>query len=322
MPADTRDSHLRLATVSRGTREIYWQALLDFEKFCTDGKLSLLNPTAVDKALEIYFTDTFFNGYGPAEGRNALFGYIHFRTALDRNKTRPFPRASRCLRGWERQAPQHIRDPMPYGVVCMFGNHFLDVSRIDLAFCLALQFDCYLRPGEAASLHRSDILPPAPRAGRRYSRRWALLLGNSERGARTKTGTVDGSVVIGYPHREWVATATARYYRNAEEKLFAFDLLEYEAAFRTAATRLDLLALETSPHAVRHGAASHDKFCNLRTLPEIQKRGQWATSSSVARYEKHGKLLRQLHRLSASQQVTAKEAEVSFPSRLIWALNR
>ena len=54
---------------------------------------------------------------------------------------------------------------------------------------------------------------------------------------------------------------------------------------------------------VCHGAASHDKFCNLRTLPEIQKRGQWATSSSVARYEKHSKLLRQLHRLSASRQV-------------------
>ena len=210
VPADSREDHdLRLATVSRGTREIYWKALLDFEKFCTDGKLSLLNLTVVDKALEIYFTDKFFNGYGPAEGRNALFGYIHFRTVLDRNKARPFPRASRCLRGWERQAPQHIRDPMPYGVVCLFGNHFLDIGRSDQAFCFALHSDCYLRPGEAAGFHRSDLLPPAPRAGRRYARRWALLLGNSARGARTKTGIVDGSVVIGHPHREWVASATA-----------------------------------------------------------------------------------------------------------------
>ena len=95
---------------------------------------------------------------------------------------------------------------------------------------------------------------------------------------------MDGSVVIGYPHREWVASATACYFRSAEEKLFTFDLLGYEAAFRCAASRLGLLALETSPHAVRHGAASHDKFCNFRTLPEIQKRGQWATSSSVTRY--------------------------------------
>ena len=130
VPADSREDHLRFSTLSRGTREIYWKALLDFEKFCADGKLSLLNLTVVDKALEVYFTDRFFNGYGPAEGRNALFGYIHFRTAHDRNKARPFPRASRCLRGWERRAPQRIRDLMHYGGICLFGNHFLDLGRL------------------------------------------------------------------------------------------------------------------------------------------------------------------------------------------------
>ena len=148
-----------------------------------------------------------------------------------------------------------------------------------VAVCLALQFDCYLRPDEAVSLLLSSVLPPAPRAGRRYARAWALLLGEAEHAAPTKTGAVDGTVVIGELQRPWVAEAVGLWYRAGGSAPYMFDLTlpKYEALFRLAALDLGLTDLDISPRGVRHAGASHDVHTGVATLEQIQKRGQWVT---------------------------------------------
>ena len=95
---------------------------------------------------------------------------------------------------------------------------------------------------------------------------------------------------------------------------------EYEGLFRTAARSLQLHKLEICPHALRHGGASHDAFCKIRTLPEIRKRGMWKAFESVVRYEKHGKIMRQLSLLTKSQQEACKVAEIEAPICLLRAL--
>ena len=274
--------------------------------------------------MEQYFTDLYFEGSGPAEGRNVLYGYIHFETHLDRNKAHLFPKASRAIRGWTTRAPQRVRDPIPFGVVCLLGLYFLGKGLVGAAVCLALQFDCYLRPDEAVSLLLSSVLPPAPRAGRRFARAWALLLGEAEHAAPTKTGVVDGTVVIGELQRPWVAEAVGLWYRAGGSAPYMFDLTlpKYEALFRQAAFDLGLTDLDISPHGVRHAGASHDMYMGLATLDQIQKRGQWAHAQSVVRYSKHGKILRQVHKMTPEQQGKASAAERDFPSKLLRTLRK
>eukprot|EP00959_Pyramimonas_sp_CCMP1952_P405156 8491542-Pyramimonas_sp.AAC.1 len=60
----------------------------------------------------------------------------------------------------------------------------------------------------------------------------------------------------------------------------------------------------------------------LATLDQIQKRGQWAHAQSVMRYSKHGKILRQVHKMTPEQQGKSSAAEREFPARLLRALRK
>jgi hypothetical protein len=91
-------------------------------------------------------------------------------------------------------------------------------------------------------------------------------------------------------------------------------LRKYGETLAAAADRLGYSFLGLTPHMIRHSGPSNDRFENRRTLLAVQKRGRWAMSKSVNRYEKHARLLRQIHRLSPEQQLRAKA--VSFNIRL------
>ena len=55
-------------------------------------------------------------------------------------------------------------------------------------------------------------------------------------------------------------------------------------------------------HALRRSGPAIDRFTKSRSAHEVKKRGRWLSDKSVARYEKHAKLLRQLQRMSLAQQ--------------------
>lgn len=48
---------------------------------------------------------------------------------------------------------------------------------------------------------------------------------------------------------------------------------------------------KVSPHTVRHGGASHDAFHGIRSIEQIQARGQRRCPSSCIRYWKPGRML-------------------------------
>ena len=55
--------------------------------------------------------------------------------------------------------------------------------------------------------------------------------------------------------------------------------------------------LEPHPYALRHGGASTDVLLKRRDLQEVKSRGRWRTDSSVRRYNKHARILREVARL-------------------------
>ena len=56
------------------------------------------------------------------------------------------------------------------------------------------------------------------------------------------------------------------------------------------------------PHQLRHGGASWDRMKGYRSLADVQKRGRWKTTKSVAIYEKHSRVTATLQAYPESQQ--------------------
>ena len=91
------------------------------------------------------------------------------------------------------------------------------------------------------------------------------------------------------------------------------NLGRYEKAFRLAVLALGLEKLRACPHGVRHTGPSEDRLAGLLTLQEVQQRGQWQCHSSVVRYEKHSKVLRQLGKMTEAQQEAGRPALRRLP---------
>lgn len=55
---------------------------------------------------------------------------------------------------------------------------------------------------------------------------------------------------------------------------------------KLAACQLCLPYETISLYMLRHGGASHDALCRLRTIEQIKQRGRWLSDRSVKRYQK------------------------------------
>jgi len=95
---------------------------------------------------------------------------------------------------------------------------------------------------------KCDIVPPAPLAGPAFGNRWVVLLGNSERGAVTKTKVVDGSVELGLHTRSFMRGIARELYRLSDDTtpVFKTSREELEGAFRLAVRELQLEALNVT----------------------------------------------------------------------------
>jgi hypothetical protein len=63
------------------------------------------------------------------------------------------------------------------------------------------------------------------------------------------------------------------------------DLLE---TYKTLGPRLDMSFVR--PYVLRHAGPSWDRLQGFRSVAEVQKRGQWKTTTSLQRYERHAKV--------------------------------
>ena len=333
---------LKGKSVTRTTRQHYEDAVDELRHWCRQHRHSL-EPHSLDRTLSHYFEWAFFDGHNASKGRFALYGLAFLQDFAVTKSS--FPRALRALAGWCKAAPSKDRPGMPWEAAVALSAWLARRQQhgdLSAARCLIVQFDGYLRPGEAVELCWSAVTPPTP--GIRGARRWAVRVRPSPddpegsvldlRRARqglprpppAKAGGHDCTVVYGEPAssaagRGLVPQLLAAWYRRRgadDARLFDITPAQYAAKLGEACTALGLQKLQLVPHTARHGGPSVDYLLSTRTIAEIKARGRWALDSSVARYRKTGTYCRQLALLPTSLINAHPGTLAALPSLLAW----
>ena len=314
--------YLRTLLVGKATAKRYTVAVEGFEEWARGRtpRADLNDSAAVDDEMEKYFEHLYWDGAAPAAGRMVLFGWLWVRR-LGRG-IHLLPRSRDALRGWTKGAPEGARSPCPW-IAALLGARTLAAWGPDgvvAARAGLLQFDLYARPSEILNLRVRDVMPPRGR-DRKY-RHWAVVIAPSRRddghepAPTTKSGEQDVTVLAVdaascEAGRAWLKDlwAAAVRHKKPNELVFPLPLALYERLWKAAWKANALEGLLLCPHTLRHGGASTDRLLGVRDTAAVQKRGHWKSAASVARYEKHGTLLRQRRKIP--ETLLTQEAAIS-----------
>ncbi|CAK0887653.1 unnamed protein product, partial [Prorocentrum cordatum] len=142
---------------------------------------------------------------------------------------------------------------------------------------------------------------------------WALLLAPAELSVASKTHEFDESLLLDnvefcplqdFFHRAKAAPRT--------RPLWSFDSVTFSRNFAQLVELADLSNLRPHPCMPRRGGASDDALRNAGALEEM-KRGRWRADSSVRRYEKPARALKQADNMT----VAAREHGLLVGNRLL-----
>ena len=116
--------------------------------------------------------------------------------------TDPAPRSRRALQGWNRLDPQKTRPPLPWGLVALIALELAKEGHIIECLTVLLSFVAYLRPGEALSIRKQDLILP-----NRSSNHYAINLHPSNREEESKMGLSDECILLGSRVIPWLGPA-------------------------------------------------------------------------------------------------------------------
>eukprot|EP00971_Amphidinium_carterae_P237846 4721971-Amphidinium_carterae.1 len=122
VPPVQRSQFLQSKVLKPVTVARYTSAVRDFLDFCRQRKLPTGGLVEVDMNMAAYFNHLYFQGLGPSTGRFCLFGWLHLKTKWNGNKSDLLPHALRALRGWNKVAPDGMRDPCPLTVAALLAE--------------------------------------------------------------------------------------------------------------------------------------------------------------------------------------------------------
>ncbi|CAK0838390.1 unnamed protein product [Prorocentrum cordatum] len=287
--------YLKQRSVGGATLRLYQREYEMLVAWWKAQRLSTASTEAHDEALERYLDKLFFDGE-PASRANNVVHALMYHIDEVWAKTPHFPRTRRALRGFRKASQTWSRDGCPWEAALALA-HWMGRQRTPFmansaALTLVL-FDGYLRASEGLGLGRDQLIPC-----------WAAMICPEEEGRPTKSGDFDDTVIFGdtsEARRPLLTKILQVLHRTTEAGALVFDglsLNSYERVFRRGTLELGLENLRLTPHCLRHGGASTDGLDDL-PIVQIQKRGRWKSLASCKRYEKKGRLLKQLDRLKA-----------------------
>jgi hypothetical protein len=307
--------YLRSRTVTDKTAEKYRRL---HENFLAHARIRRRHPDDVellDPTLDQYLDEKYLAGFPPSVLRDTAYAVAwHADLTL-----RDLPLSQKALRGVRKLCPDTSRNPATWEAVLLIVDELTSsADSIDVLAGAAaiIQFDTYARPSALLNSQESDLFPPARGSSRTA---WSLTFWPSTKKQTSKTGTQDDTVALGQNlhHRDDLHLIAQALKKRTPKggKLFPLGLATYGGRLRAAADRLGLPGSDIVPHMLRHGGASMDA---LHGVPrsDIQERGQWAVAKSVQRYSKHGRYLRELHRLTTAQLKKATALSSALPRRL------
>ena len=286
-------------SVSQRTRLAYREALQAFIVFAEVQKLAVGMAEETDLAMVLFLTMLFSKGYDLNVGEKTVAALMFVFPRFSRFGDLKIPRVHRALRGWRRLAPPKSRVPLTFYVVAAISALLVADSQVSMALWCLISFGTYFRPGSMMQLRRSSFLKPVTG----MDQYWKILTHQSELCQRGKTGTTDDTLLWDVQDLLWLAKAFAMLVEPgiglSDEEVWPFHYADLAKAVAKAGNRL---GLKVVPYQFRHSGASWDAAKKYRPLLEIQGRGGWRSTSSVMRYEKSGRMLREYARMSATRR--------------------
>ena len=147
-----------------------------------------------------------------------------------------------------------------------------------------LSVECYLRPSEALSLSCQSLLPPATSAVPHL----VVLLFPRKNRQRSKVGAADDTVAIDSGRVNWMQRVfPVLANQEPSRPMFQTDYQSFLEVLRRATNNI---GIEAVPYRMRDSGPSLDLAQRIRDITSCQKRGRWATMTSLKGYEKHGRL--------------------------------
>ena len=289
-----------LATMSTtpDVRKDYVQRLIKFRAWYLEGSPAMTwerlvcTPAALQQVLLEYFDYLYLTeqrdvSYGTKllAAVGGLFPAYHRAGRRDL-----FPTVNRALQGWQKAHPVGTRLPMPMLMVYAVAMEMAARQQLDLARLTVVAADCYLRPGEAASLTSDMVIPSQRRLGAAYGH-VSLQIHPAAQGRPSKTGEFDDTIVVDSVSRPWLSQVLMALKTKAGpgQPLVLTTLAAWGRLFAECCA--DLGEESQGLYVLRHSGPSDDYLRHARTLLGIKKRGRWTQDSSIRRYEKSAKTM-------------------------------
>ena len=172
----------------------------------------------------------------------------------------------------------------------------IHMDELEVGLWVLVAFGFYLRPCECLRLQPEDLIKPV--VG--ISNHWGLVIAPEERGVATKVGTYDDTLLWDAPYLSFMnGVFQVLHSRPHGQPLWALDYPHVLKSLREASK---LLKVDIVPYHMRHSGPSWERLKGVRTLQQVQKRGRWASTKSLVRYEKHGRLAMQMGEHSDAMQ--------------------
>ena len=307
---ESKEGFLRRRTVSEKQAKVYNDAVANYRSFAMDRGLSLDDVQKRDVALDRFLVEgLYFKGEHLQKARTAAYGVAwHYG-----NRLKEMPLAALSLKGYKRLNPEKSRDAATWEETCLIAKLLIDegvehnqLHRFEAGVASLLQFDVYARPAEIMDFNSDFIIPPASKA-RKGHQACSMMFHPEALGKPSKQQTFDDTVVVGLEKsgRGWMTEVALALKKavGSNARLFQhLDAAHYNSLIKYAGEKLGLPQVVTA-HKFRHGGASVDALNGLEPR-KVQDRGRWAAPSSVRRYSKHGRYLKNLEALS--DQLVAK----------------
>ena len=286
---------LEANTVRTGTAASYDQHSKSFwEWLQTSGPDQELDRDELDSRLMEYFEHLYFEGHTHSAGQKVLAALEYEDRRIKKGNIMDPVRARDALRGFRRLAPGLSRAPLPYVALCALIGAVIYLGFPLTALAWLVQFHCYLRPSELLALRGDSWVRPTLGSGVHH---WALILHPQEGGNPSKTAEWDESLILDWPVFSRLTSILDRIRKRPADLAFGLKYVTYLDLFRRASEISGVVKLQAHPYAIRHGGASHDALEGRRSLAAVKARGRWRADSSVRRYEKHARVLRETERL-------------------------
>ena len=281
---------LRASSVKPVTLARYSQAVAELDAWAAKHRRSL-NVKYIDRTIVDFLHQMCQAGRSIVDARSVVYGFILLRMNSDLPERLLLSQSKAALKGWSSRFPNHSRagvDLMVWDVVawqCLQNDDPLSAAAI------LLQGDTYMRPSEILSMRKQSIIKPR----KSRSSFWGVVIGSQDLHIPTKTGLFDDCVLLDSPGREDLGVVLKYLLKHSDRDtgklLHGLSLRAYGDAIKKACEMHGLHSLKLTPHVLRHSGPSTDAYHGVRSLAAIQQRGRWKTQSSVARYQKPGRML-------------------------------